>query len=94
MSEMVERVARAFYEAQFVNVNRIEWETRSRQGRNEYMRAARAAIAAMRDPTEAMLEAGPPEPYMDCGVWAKMIDAALADETMTEPTDPKSETVA
>lgn len=40
---------------------------------------ARAAIKAMRDPTEAMLDEGPPEPYMDNHVWARMIDAALKD---------------
>lgn len=35
------------------------------------------AILAMRDPTEAMLNVGPPEPYMDKDVWTKMIDEAL-----------------
>lgn len=37
----------------------------------------RAAIEAMREPTDAMLEAGPVEPYMDREVWRAMIDAAL-----------------
>jgi len=41
---------------------------------------ARAAIAVLRNPTAAMLDAGPPEPYMDKDVWAKMIDAALQQE--------------
>ncbi len=40
---------------------------------------ARAAIKAMREPTEAMLDKGPGDPYMDRGVWAKMIDAALKE---------------
>ena len=39
---------------------------------------ARLAIQAMREPTEAMLEAGPVEPYMDRDVWARMLDAALS----------------
>ena len=39
---------------------------------------ARAAIQALRVPTDAMLEAGPGEPYMDRDVWARMIDAALS----------------
>lgn len=37
-----------------------------------------AAIEEMRTPTPAMLDAGPPEPYMDADVWAKMVDAALS----------------
>ncbi len=40
------------------------------------LRLAQAAIKAMREPTAAMLDAGPGEPYMDADVWAKMIDAA------------------
>lgn len=39
---------------------------------------ARETIKAMREPTQGVLDAGPPEPYMDKDVWAKMIDAALA----------------
>lgn len=38
---------------------------------------ARAAIKAMREPTDKMLAVGPPEPYMDKDVWAKMIDSIL-----------------
>ncbi|MGR9384932.1 hypothetical protein [Rhizobium leguminosarum] len=40
---------------------------------------ARAALEALRTPTEAMLDEGPPFPYMDNHVWARMIDAALKD---------------
>lgn len=39
---------------------------------------ARAAIEAMREPTQAMLDQGPPEPYMDASVWGKMISTALS----------------
>lgn len=39
---------------------------------------ARAAIEAMREPTEAILSQGPGEPYLDRDVWARMIDTALS----------------
>jgi hypothetical protein len=48
--------------------------------RGSYEHLARAAIAAMREPTEAMLAEGPGEPYMDAHVWARMIDAALGQK--------------
>jgi hypothetical protein len=42
---------------------------------------ARAAIAAMREPTEAMCEAAMSDRYQTIGaVWGGMIDAALAEE--------------
>ena len=70
MSEMIDRVARAIEEAS------------QPPGRPDYALLMRncaiAAIESMREPTAAMLDAGPPEPYMDKDVWAKMIDAALS----------------
>lgn len=70
---MVERVAHALSGV-------VKWDEVI-AGRQEHFRTlARAAIAAMRDnPTEEMLEAGPPEPYMDRDVWAKMVEAALKE---------------
>lgn len=71
--EMVERVARALYQdrcrfmhelARFCNdpdpPKVEEWATDSHgeSMRDEYRRRARLAIEAMREPTEAMLEAG------------------------------------
>jgi hypothetical protein len=44
-----------------------------------YSAFARAAVEVMREPTEAMLDVGPGEPYMDGHVWGKMIDAALSE---------------
>lgn len=44
-----------------------------------YRDDARLVLEALREPTEAMLDEGPPEPYMDNHVWARMIDAALKD---------------
>lgn len=81
MSEMVERVARAIAETRAYGVG---WEER----------LARAAIAAMREPTEAMQVAEGIDTlgckarlgeYLDdwdaAGVWQAMIDAALAEGT-------------
>jgi len=68
MSEMIERVEKAIDDC--LSADLLPSEIRA---------AARAAIETMREPTQAMLDAGPPEPYMDRDVWAKMIDAALGE---------------
>jgi hypothetical protein len=50
-----------------------------------YLKLARAAIAAMREPTEAMLKAGtlayetPGKGFL-IGAWQAMIDAAMKDD--------------
>lgn len=69
MSEMIERVARAICTG--AGDYSGPWQ--------DFIPEARAAILAMREPTEAVLDAGPPSPYMDPEIWAKMIDAALAE---------------
>ena len=61
---LIERVARAFWGDEY-------------DGSEYQLRGARAAIAAMREPTKAMLKVGPPFPYMDEYVWKTMIDEAL-----------------
>jgi hypothetical protein len=86
MSEMVERVAIAI--AGGLNAWAEMWEESLRE---EYRIDARAAIEAMREPTDAMLERGSVGLY-DCAahdghggvetspplpVWQNMIDAAL-----------------
>lgn len=113
MSEMAERVEAAIRDAIWPN------DYESAFWREELARAARSAIAAMREPTEYMLAAVIERPialivertaqgcieyatHMDAGVaaerlalrqrWEGMIDAALADETMTAPTPAKSAT--
>jgi hypothetical protein len=68
MTEMVEKVARAIFIAAKENSS-ASWEG--------HISEARAAIEAMRTPTKAMLEVGPPFPYMDEYVWKTMIDEAL-----------------
>lgn len=71
MSEMVERVALAMQE-------KAEGPTHGNFGERpheSYVKLARAAIAAMREPTEAMLERGDHGTSADG--WAAMIDEAL-----------------
>lgn len=90
---MVERVARAMYEAAAQDLQSkyaIEldemvdcpWEYQPE--RDHWYHYARAAITAMREPTEAMLDVGgdwyvehPREDALE--KWQAMIDAALAD---------------
>ncbi len=91
-TEMIERVARALYEDQCVkHPDSIGAKTKFYND-GIYHGAARIALAAMREPTEAMLEA---EAAQDTGskakisgyldyfsadeVWKAMIDAALGD---------------
>jgi hypothetical protein len=75
MSEMAERVARAMHG------NRYEWpRPEFAEHREDYREMARRAIAAMREPTEAMLNAANSEevghPWATLA-WRAMIDAAL-----------------
>jgi hypothetical protein len=79
MSEIVEAVARAIYEAEKPN-HHAGWEVFSKIGNNRdfQMKIARAAIEAMREPTEKMINRGyATRPTKAC--WQAMIDAALAD---------------
>jgi len=76
MGEMVDRVARAIYEEGLVRARMVD------HTHEAVLAVARAAIAAMREPTEAMLEcAGSAEDYADrdnifAHAWRAMIDAA------------------
>jgi len=78
---MVERVARAIYEADDVWSEAFPWPNMGspNQSADEYRRIARAAIEAMREPTEAMVGAGWAEALAENanGVWSDMIDEAL-----------------
>ena len=70
MTEMIERVARAI--AQCLN----------EPGQCSYSDIARAAIEAMREPTEAMIKegaygSGEDSAGVACGAWKAMIDEAL-----------------
>jgi hypothetical protein len=107
MSEMVERVARAIDPTAWRWLDSIvgrepahpaEAPTRATQ-----VRQARAAIEAMREPTEAMLRASPvvgtgPDERGNWAVntkpaqavWPAMIDAALGTSPAS-PTDPQGQ---
>lgn len=72
MSEMVERVARAVAE-----FNEFSWE---HCAQSHWIDLARAAIEAMREPTEEMIRVGVKYDH-ECaeadGIYRAMIDAAL-----------------
>lgn len=76
---MVERVARAIYEGR--NGPRcMAWSRHSNEHRRPYIDDARAAIEAMREPTEEMLFAAD---WLENGTraaWQAMIDAALSEQ--------------
>lgn len=85
MTEIIERVAQAIYRAQKGRDASEEFWTTPATGANFYRDMARAAIAAMREPTEAMIDASPIEGVAwdkysrgyatDC--YRAMIDAAI-----------------
>jgi len=69
--DMIERVARAIYAAEC-------WDTAAP---GFYQHAARAAIEAMREPTEVMLDAA--MQFASCDLkseWQAMIEAALGEK--------------
>jgi len=74
IDEMVERVARAILKEE----RNLDLELSSDITKQSYCRYARAAIEAMREPTEAMLAAGDKKQDFYSGfIWQAMIDAAL-----------------
>ncbi len=90
MSEMVERVAMAMWakKEQLTPNPRVSWENAEAKDQAFMLEVARAAIEAMREPTEAMKDAGGMElaglwdsddsPYSAAeNVWLACIDAAL-----------------
>jgi hypothetical protein len=75
MSAMIERVARALLEHQ-INTGQcdpdIQWQS--------FIGEARAAIASMREPTEAMIEAAWNAPGdQPQSHWRAMLDAAISE---------------
>jgi hypothetical protein len=92
MSEMVERVARALQRDDFETANEADavWNDQSEPDpyKESYRSSARAAIAAMREPTALMLfvarkmEADNEHRWVKAvghDYWEAMIDAALAE---------------
>lgn len=81
MAAMIERVAQAIYEDRNGR-GCIPWNKRPAAHKAPYLSDARAAIEAMREPTETMVTAGlrsGPEGYVK-GDWYFMIDAALKEK--------------
>lgn len=77
-NELVERVARAIYDLDKIGVR--EWEDAPISTREDCLACARAAIEAMREPTEAMQAAGAHrrenrKPVAE--IWRTMIGEAL-----------------
>ena len=93
MTEMVKRVARAHYEAYFEGVLGCceqAWDEVDEPRRGQFMGAA---IAAMREPTQAMVnagadEVGPKDERYETewlaarDGWREMIDAALQEDRL------------
>ena len=79
MSEMIERVARAIYVATPRNK---PYSLLTRFKRNALEAEARAAIEAIREPTEAMLDAiyVSEQYYIGVPAWRAAIDAALSEK--------------
>lgn len=96
MSEMIERVAKALYDMepiedsgesidgfQVTPAGALTWEAVKEcheEVAEHYREQAQAAIAAMREPTEAMMDAG--DIFADNTVrqcWQAMIDEALGE---------------
>jgi hypothetical protein len=87
---MVERVARAIFE-EMVRQERVPDEQQPTLGENK-LTLARAAIAAMREPTEAMFDALSNTNVMwednnSRGVWTAMCDGALNDAALEPDAD-------
>lgn len=76
---MVEKVARHIFSANTGTDYYGVYHPAFEHEQSHWETLARAAIEALREPTEAMLEEGPGEPYMEKHVWARMIDAALKE---------------
>lgn len=75
MNEIIERVAKAFYEEE----SGLAWDQCMITGRKWRLRAAKAAIRAMREPTEGMIKSIDGLNY-DCLVgYQIMIEAALKE---------------
>jgi hypothetical protein len=74
---MIERVARATHNHSREHAN--SWDELLPYYHNKYRQDARAAIAAMREPTEAMINAGDRTDHdvEAATVWQAMIDEAL-----------------
>jgi len=83
MSEMIDKVAEALWKKRIGNSLDIEWDNLFPRTKQMYIDEAKAAIEAMREPTEKMYKAASYILTAQSGVygpddiWASMIDEAL-----------------
>lgn len=82
---MIERVARAIHAR---SDHGSTWEELDAYSTMEYLEDAKAAIGAMREPTEAMIEASNREwdgrmSHRSSGAWQAMVDAAFTNGERT-----------
>jgi hypothetical protein len=80
MNEMIERVAKALW-LDYWDGDACAWEDAEESARETSRSLARAAIEAMREPTEDMIEAGRSENFGNYPnqAWHAMIDQALTE---------------
>lgn len=87
MSEMVEKVARAMAEKSKARQPGMHTlNSLPMDGKEDFLEMARAAIEAMREPTEAMVKSGSSmycNEYEAPDIWEDMIDAALTSASET-----------
>lgn len=76
----VEQVARAIYGTTALSQTTPQWENVRYELKDLFLRQAQVAIAAMREPTEAMEDAATGYEDACLGDWRRMIDAALAEK--------------
>jgi hypothetical protein len=84
---MVERVAKAIQQASFRMI-RPSWDSLDNAEKDQWRIRARAAIESLREPTEAMIEAGKSPGWSHWesrGRFNLMIDAALNEEPPSTP---------
>jgi len=80
---MIERVARAM-----LATGPLTWDQIHPKSQSDYIKMARAAIAAMREPSEAMIKegaygSGEDSAGVACGAWKAMIDEALKQKEVS-----------
>ena len=85
---MIERVAAAIMDSAVSPQIRARWDDQPEEVRTHWRLAARAAIAAMREPSEAMIKegaygSGEDSAGVACGAWKAMIDEALKQKEVS-----------
>ena len=81
---IIERMCRAMCRDQYPGCDEDEWLVTAKCPRwGLFVSQAKAALEAMREPTEAMHDAGQAVnigPYSITSIWEEMIDAALEED--------------